>query len=491
MNRLVALLFISLCTASTVLLACRESPTVPAATQTSISIGKTSTSYRLTPHAQPTIGPQPTQTPILVAFDRSGGTQAPACSGCLAVASYYGTFALDFEAGTSSPIVKLPPGPPAYRSPPLVASNDGTKFVVVCWDDGTWASDGSGANLCLWGADTPTLPVVRPIDLASDRPLDTYGLTWSRSSRYFLFVSHVPDDGDVDIDSQGTDLYLHDTQTGITKQIATARPFESWGEPVWSPVADVVAIPRERNGIYGNVVVLDAATGEVRSLPPSHTAPALSIDAVVWRPDGNGVAYLRRTVEPATPTTGIARTFRRAVIIAATDGSTSHELSSVDDSRPLAWSPDGRWLLVERYENTGAPPGPRQRPTVFAVRTDGSGEHKLSEGFTSLTGPTFSPDGRKVAFVGHTGPESDPILALYITGIDGGTALPLPITGAPYSPPFIAWSATGRRILYVSVGICGQGGCSQGPAYVVDADGQTAAGQIMDDPIVQILGWLP
>ncbi|MGK2932545.1 MAG: TolB family protein [Solirubrobacterales bacterium] len=63
-----------------------------------------------------------------------------------------------------------------------------------------------------------------------------------------------------------------------------------------------------------------------------------------------------------------------------------------------AFSPDGRWIVYERYPD---PPGRldwNKHANLFVVRRDGTHRRRLTTGFRD-TLPAFSPDGRWVAFV--------------------------------------------------------------------------------------------
>jgi Tol biopolymer transport system component/predicted Ser/Thr protein kinase len=175
------------------------------------------------------------------------------------------------------------------------------------------------------------------------------------------------------------------------------------------------------------------------------TDPAMDI-MPVWSPDGRQIAYVRIAPDEQ----------RRIHLISPVSGS-DRKLSDF----PLAfampsWSPDGRWLAATRdpaAERTGtaAPGGSR----FYLLPADGGEPQAIAipQGVAEAVGPSFSPDGRHLAYFSGVG------LARYITVVDLGsdyrpTGTPRRVTqGRIWPDGGFCWTRDGKSLLYVQWGI--------------------------------------
>jgi len=175
------------------------------------------------------------------------------------------------------------------------------------------------------------------------------------------------------------------------------------------------------------------------------TDPAMDI-MPAWSPDGRQIAYVRIAPDGQ----------RRIHLISPVSGS-DRKLSDF----PLAftmpsWSPDGRWLAAARdpaAEGTGtaAPGGSR----FYLLPADGGEPQaiEIPQGVGEAVGPSFSPDGRHLAYFSGVG------LARYITVVDLGpdyrpTGAPRRVTqGRIWPDGGFCWTRDGRSLLYVQWGI--------------------------------------
>ncbi|MGQ9586377.1 MAG: TolB family protein [Anaerolineae bacterium] len=115
-----------------------------------------------------------------------------------------------------------------------------------------------------------------------------------------------------------------------------------------------------------------------------------------------------------------------------------------------AWSPDGEWVAFVRWQ---------ERPGLYLIRADGSGERLLC-GAPQVRTPTWSPDGEQIAFAIQKGgkPEreyrfgnrvfilpADPYWRLALVEVDTGAYRDLPSDFHSLAP---AWSPDGEWLVY-------------------------------------------
>ncbi|HET7036958.1 MAG TPA: S9 family peptidase [Thermomicrobiaceae bacterium] len=175
-----------------------------------------------------------------------------------------------------------------------------------------------------------------------------------------------------------------------------------------------------------------------------------SIGFPIWSPEGDAVAYLHD--QP-----GSGWRLERCLLA---DGSRALlSQRAVVGGRP-AWSPDGRWIAVVRSNAAGG-------SDIWLVATDGSGdERRLVGDAWESRSPSFSPNGRTVAFIsGEAGS-----LDVWTVPFDGGEPRRLTAGTNPLDEPRWAprWSPDGQWIAYVS---SRSGERNNDDVWVVSADG--------------------
>lgn len=143
------------------------------------------------------------------------------------------------------------------------------------------------------------------------------------------------------------------------------------------------------------------------------------------------------------------------LMVANADGSTARAIAPAisTGTGKMVWSPDGSELL---YLSLDVPGGRDYTATlVNAARADGNGTRMIVQLPGSITMPTWSPDGKRIAFVRsnfgfmNTQVYSDP--QLYVVNVQDGSATKVadltPEDGWtwPNSP---LWSEDGTRLIY-------------------------------------------
>jgi tricorn protease-like protein len=93
------------------------------------------------------------------------------------------------------------------------------------------------------------------------------------------------------------------------------------------------------------------------------------------------------------------------------DGSGLRRLThDTTDDGQASWSPDGRRIAFLSWRD-----GPN--PDVFVMNADGSDQHNLTHTYGSEHDPVWSPDGKKIAF---TGAGMARLSDVYVMDADGG-----------------------------------------------------------------------
>ncbi|MDE0297290.1 MAG: hypothetical protein OXN17_01490 [Candidatus Poribacteria bacterium] len=142
------------------------------------------------------------------------------------------------------------------------------------------------------------------------------------------------------------------------------------------------------------------------------------------------------------------------IYVMASDGHNQVRLTHhpAIDIQP-SWSPNGRKIAFVSNRNGG-------NIQIYLMDSNGRNLMRLTDGAWNQN-PAWSPNGRQIAFESTAG-ESN--LDIYVIGTDGRHRTRL--TGAPRSNAMPAWSPDARRIAYASW----LGGRSE--IYVMDADGE-------------------
>jgi Tol biopolymer transport system component len=176
-----------------------------------------------------------------------------------------------------------------------------------------------------------------------------------------------------------------------------------------------------------------------------------------WSPDGSRIVF-DRTYDCAA---SLGSCFALWVVNA--DGSAEERLTPEDaqgvtSALSPTWSPDGRSiayvLLNDRSEASD----------IWVMNADGSGKRRLTH-VGDAEGPAWAPDGRKMAF-SHDGD-------IFVLDREAGSLQRLTKTPALESYP--NWSPDGKRIAYELNDSSPPGQAFQEyDAYVMDADGKEA-----------------
>jgi Tol biopolymer transport system component len=247
---------------------------------------------------------------------------------------------------------------PAYtrQNATLTLGTTGTLRVV--------GSDGLGDHLIT----TPT-PVAGEV-------------SWNPSGTKIAYVAVLPD---------GIDQVWVINADGTGAHAVTPEGYRS---PVWSPDGTKLAVVASTDP-ENDIAIADAAAGTTRAITSnSFSTGGATFGSPVWAPDGSKLAFITAVFDEGSGGDG-------TVNVVNSDGSGRIALpdpmdGALEDSRELAWSPDGAWLAFDGYLTAGN----SSRGALQIVHPDGTGLRTIDAGSSTAYGDGdiagFSPDGSRV-----------------------------------------------------------------------------------------------
>ena len=162
---------------------------------------------------------------------------------------------------------------------------------------------------------------------------------------------------------------LFDPATDARTSVTTD---EDIGALSWSPDGTAIAISSPSSGVS----IIDLATGRSTSIARNRSVGELS-----WSPDGTRLVLVTQG----------------RIFVVSADGSDHRVLVKSDWPRAPAWSPDG--TRIAYLDASGR--GRHASPEVWVIGADGTDATRVFHAECCLggeSGPTWSPDGSRVAF---------------------------------------------------------------------------------------------
>ena len=231
--------------------------------------------------------------------------------------------------------------------------------------------------------------------------------------------------------------------TGLRK--LAAKPVQD-NSPAWSLNGKRLAFEASEglNDFNIDIYIMNAYGSRVKRITKESTLDRMPS----WSPDGTKIAFMKDSRSVQEPDTGDIYTIR-------VDGTDLRQLTDNGLDEYPAWSPDGKTIAFNRLTKTGG--------GIYTVNSDGGGLRKLTDppqGFWDSE-PSWSPDGTKIAFTKGSG-ERPGRPDVFTMNADGTHLRKLTgKTEGAYSPDF---SPDGKRIVFVGW----KGG---NKLYVMNADG--------------------
>ncbi len=129
-------------------------------------------------------------------------------------------------------------------------------------------------------------------------------------------------------------------------------------------------------------------------------------------------------------------------------GGPARKVSDFPARLQLSWSPDGRWLAAAKALSGSEPPGGIY---LISIATGEARAVTSPKPNAFDMSPSFSPDGRELAYVSCEGPYTLPSCDLYVLPLDSGLApkgAARRLTQQRMESAGLAWARDGRSIVY-------------------------------------------
>ena len=250
-------------------------------------------------------------------------------------------------------------------------------------------------------------PALRRLSAAGELVFDAQ---WSPDGTRIAYVAAV---------GRYAQVFLLDLRSGERRQLTEGEHLNA--EPRWSPDGRSLVFVSQRDGA-GQLHRIEA-DGSGRRRLSTLGAPEASPS---WSPDGSRIAFVRIAA-------------KRDLWVMDADGDNAQALAfgPADEDSPL-WTPDGRQLVYALRH---------PQHTEFRRVDLHSGETALllrQQGMAQSA--SFSPDGRRLAFLSNSGGQP---MSLWLAAADGSDARRLSQPSSDEMSP--QWSADGRELVFVGL----------------------------------------
>jgi dipeptidyl aminopeptidase/acylaminoacyl peptidase len=277
---------------------------------------------------------------------------------------------------------------------------------------------------------------------------------------------------DIATDRARLSLWMVDVDSGTQTPLVTGPA--SYSSPRWSPDGTRLAYLAVDEQGRAQLMVRWMQSGTAAQVVDLVDAPK----DLTWSPDGRAIAFVLFTPIPK-PTLGAAPTkpdganwaeplelitdinYREDgegylkpgnahLFVVASDGGAARQLTTgpYDERGPIAWTPDGRYVLVSGNRRKGWQLDPINSE-VFQVSVADGAVTALTNRVGPDDAPAVSPDGRTVAYLGFDDHlRSYENVRLYLMDRDGRNPRSL-TDNLDRSVDQVRWAADGRGI-YVS-----------------------------------------
>jgi dipeptidyl aminopeptidase/acylaminoacyl peptidase len=275
------------------------------------------------------------------------------------------------------------------------------------------------------GEEAPPTPEEEAAAARKLQALDVFGLEYAGEPQISpdgRQVVYVRNGFDIRTDQPRANLWVIDADGGNHRPLLADR--KSYGSPRWSPDGTRIAYISGAEG-SPQLFVRFMDSGQTALITDLTEAPG----DLAWSPDGRWLAFTMQVAKPkkplaepppapegatwAPPVSVIDRLVYRVdgegyleagfrhVFVVPAEGGAARQLTRGDfnDAGPLSWSPDGRTLLFSANRSVDWEYQPAESE-LFAVDVTSGALKQLTSRKGPDANPVFSPDGKRIAYVG-------------------------------------------------------------------------------------------
>ena len=225
----------------------------------------------------------------------------------------------------------------------------------------------------------------------------------------------------------GSDIFVMDAD-GTNRVQLTNSGRASDSSPTWSPDGSKIAFTSTRSGIPSQIYVMNADGTDVQKLT------ALGGGDPDWSPDGTLIVYANYDSDRGVNTISSLRLADR-VVTKLTEYPADYIGGS--DAQPR-WSPDGSQIVFVSYRDNLQNSARFLLPNIYVMNANGSNQRRLTLGAGFHSYPSWSPDGKHIAFESTREENGDNNGEIYVMDADGGAQTRLTTTAGFEGRP--AWS---------------------------------------------------
>ena len=180
--------------------------------------------------------------------------------------------------------------------------------------------------------------------------------------------------------TNGDEIYTV-TPKGDAQEVVPQDEVEDRGRlmPTWSPDSERIAFVRSDENYDYNIYVMNADGSDVVQVT-DHSGYNWSPS---WAPDGDRLVF-------TSDRRGSSQMYIKSV-----DGDEIHRLRTDFSVIEPSWSPDGRWIAFTAYSRSW------KKNAIYKIKPNGKGLTKLSDVYGEETGAAWSPDSKRIGFIGY------------------------------------------------------------------------------------------